>query len=299
MAYNTARVRRVAGIPGAAVPWGFRLMGFKVRHALHSCASPEHYTPGEFVEAARHVLGAIDLDPASCARANATVRAARFYSAKDDGLAQPWHGRVILNPPGDGNRGRLVKAFWRKACEHALYGGPNAAVLWVGYSLGPLPRLSGCEPFGDGTPCPGPTSWPHVFVDARAPGTTGGGRIMWIDGATGEPGPQPGHGNYFCLLGGNREQRARFRQVFGAFGACVTPASLPRRARSLAEEVLATAADGPATKSAFARAIRARKRDVLRAIDAMVAAGQLAVTDDGAYTVPDGQEPRNRQVLTK
>jgi len=281
---------------------GLCLMGFKRRHALHSCATPEHYTPVEFVEAARQVLGAIDLDPASCPRANATVKATRFYSAEDDGLAQPWKGRVFVNPPGD-KRGVLIKAFWRKACEHALFGGPDAVVLWVGYSLGPIPRLSTCEPFDDGTPCSGPMSWPHVIVDHRAPGTTGGGRIMWIDGSTGEPGPQPGHGNYFCLLGGAATQRARFRHTFGAFGEHITPARLPRPARDLGAAIRTTLAGSatPMSKSALARSIGARKHSVMLAVDTMLARGELVTSCAGVLLapVPDGREPAERGVFGK
>jgi phage N-6-adenine-methyltransferase len=59
----------------------------------------EWLTPPEILEMARDVLGAFDLDPASCEEANKNVKAARFYSAEDDGLTQEWHGRVWLNPP--------------------------------------------------------------------------------------------------------------------------------------------------------------------------------------------------------
>jgi hypothetical protein len=66
----------------------------------HSSASNEHYTPGHVVESARLVLGGFDLDPASCSVANQVVRAEKYYTIEDDGLAIQWHGRVFLNPPG-------------------------------------------------------------------------------------------------------------------------------------------------------------------------------------------------------
>lgn len=59
----------------------------------------EWYTPSEYIEAAREVMGAIDLDPASSESAQATVKAAEYFSAERNGLNQPWHGRVFLNPP--------------------------------------------------------------------------------------------------------------------------------------------------------------------------------------------------------
>ncbi len=70
----------------------------------HSSKSNEHYTPANIVEAARKVLGGIDLDPASCELANEVVQAEVWYGPGsefgEDGLAEPGAGRVFLNPPG-------------------------------------------------------------------------------------------------------------------------------------------------------------------------------------------------------
>lgn len=66
----------------------------------HLSETQEHYTPASIVEAAREVLGEIDLDPASCLEAQRTVRAERFFTRGVNGLFQPWRGRVFLNPPG-------------------------------------------------------------------------------------------------------------------------------------------------------------------------------------------------------
>ena len=59
----------------------------------------EYYTPADIVEAARRVMGSIDLDPASSPAANETVKATTFFTEGDDGLARPWFGCVWMNHP--------------------------------------------------------------------------------------------------------------------------------------------------------------------------------------------------------
>lgn len=64
-----------------------------------SSKNNEWYTPEKYIQAAREVMGGIDLDPASCAQANETVRATRYYDIQSNGLDKEWNGRVWLNPP--------------------------------------------------------------------------------------------------------------------------------------------------------------------------------------------------------
>lgn len=61
--------------------------------------SDNWFTPKGLIEAAREVMGGIDLDPASCPKANALIKATAFYTKKDDGLSKTWQGKVWLNPP--------------------------------------------------------------------------------------------------------------------------------------------------------------------------------------------------------
>ena len=68
-------------------------------HVGQNSGENEWYTPTEFVEAAREVMGGIDCDPASSEIANRTVKAKKFFDKAEDGLGKKWAGRVFLNPP--------------------------------------------------------------------------------------------------------------------------------------------------------------------------------------------------------
>ena len=99
----------------------------KRAHAMYNTGENEWYTPSNLIECARSFLGTIDLDPASSALANETVRATTWYGVERDGLAQPWHGRVWMNPPYA--RG-LIERFVERLMESHLAGDvPEALIL--------------------------------------------------------------------------------------------------------------------------------------------------------------------------
>ncbi len=60
----------------------------------------------------------------SCKRANKTVQAKTFYTAKDDSLHQPWAGRLWLNPP----YGRLAGEFIQRLVLEYEAGEITAAI---------------------------------------------------------------------------------------------------------------------------------------------------------------------------
>lgn len=68
-------------------------------HVSQNSGENEWYTPEPFIVAARAAMGNIDVDPASSAIANKTIKAKTFYTADDNGLLKAWNGNVWMNPP--------------------------------------------------------------------------------------------------------------------------------------------------------------------------------------------------------
>lgn len=164
----------------------------------HSAASQEWYTPPEFIEAVHDVMGGIDVDPASSDDANCRVRASRFFTKDNDGLAQPWPGRVFLNPPTG-----LVKKFWVKLTQEVA-AGRTQEFIYLGYSLEQLQTLQNAE---------GAEFFPQDHsLSLCFPRK----RIKFIK--PGQAVSRPTHANFFVYRG---EAPHVFHQVFSRFGATI------------------------------------------------------------------------------
>jgi hypothetical protein len=158
--------------------------------------SYEWYTPARYIEAARELMGGIDLDPASSAAAQKIVQAAQFYTKETDGLAQPWEGRVFLNPPYSAD---LVTAFTERLRKLHEAGSVEQAVLLV----------NNCTD----------AAWFQALL-RRYPVCFTAGRIkFWSPGREDLAARQ---GQAVFYLG---DQVARFDELFEQFGTIVSPLS--------------------------------------------------------------------------
>lgn len=156
--------------------------------------SDEYYTPEEYIEAARKVLGRIDLDPATSAAAQQRVRAKKFWTKADDGLRSDrvWKGNTWMNSPY--SRG-LVDAFADRLIAAYLERTVPAAIALYNASTD--------------------TSWFHELAKLGSMCLTAG-RIPFIT-----PDGKPLEGTrvgqvFFCL--GDEDLRARFEAEFSQFG---------------------------------------------------------------------------------
>lgn len=97
-------------------------------HVVNNSGNNEWYTPSEYIESARAVMGSIDLDPASNELANQTVKATRFYDIETNGLLHDWNGNIWMNPPYSSD---LIERFADKLVEQIRADNVLSAIVLV------------------------------------------------------------------------------------------------------------------------------------------------------------------------
>lgn len=168
--------------------------GKKAHQLIHQSKSNEWYTPSEYIEAARRVMGSIDLDPASCDYANDIVQASEYFTKEADGFTQSWYGNVWLNPPyGRGKGNDSNQSMWsNKLIEQYEGAYINQAILLVNAVPGNL------------------WFWPLWNYPICFPKQ----RIKFYDDKGSVP--QPTHGNAIVYFGYDIKKFAREFEQFGA-----------------------------------------------------------------------------------
>lgn len=192
-----------------------------------SSESKEWYTPGRYIEAARRVMGGIDLDPASCELAQRTVQATHYFTEETNGLAHDWQGRVWLNPP----YGRIPgigssAAHWTNyLIGQWRFGNVTQAILLVNANIGDKWFMRLFE-------------WPICFVNRR---------ISFIEPPErqakrekkGRAKESPTKGNAFVYFGNNIKE---FVKEFSQFGVVVSPSIGEKASELLLEALIANMA---------------------------------------------------------
>lgn len=169
--------------------WGLH----KTAHVSNNSGEHEWYTPLEIIEAARRVMGGIDLDPASSAVAQSTVQATEYYTVDDNGLDYEWTGAVWLNPP---YAQPLVSQFCAKLCEHLDSGDVTQACVLVNNAT--------------------ETEWFHDVASRSSMICFPKGRVRFLDPAGESGAPLQGQAVLYC----GRRMKS-FCREFSEFGFCV------------------------------------------------------------------------------
>lgn len=201
---------------------------------LLSSGNAFYQTPPEIIEASRLVLGRIELDPASNAKANEVVKADRFYSEPDNCLEHPfWEAlTVFLNPPGSrialgadgvwrlngsGSTGKSAqKLFWNKL-YHSWSIGKVGSAIYIAFNLNAAIPTN-----------PEMAKLPRCNTSSSATSSciNGSGRIKFIHPETGIPNNKPTHAGLLLFLPNRRNfvrDCERFQKYFSQFGEVTIP----------------------------------------------------------------------------
>lgn len=151
------------------------------------------YTPPEYIEATRAVLGEIDLDPATSDFAQQTVKAKQYYTKEDNSLDKPWQGKVWMNPPYSMPE---IQSFAEKIVEEFQSGRVTEAIVLTNNSSD--------------------TRWFHALLNTSEIACLPSSRVKFYNPDSEVMATRQGQTLFY--FGDNK---AKFAEVFSSFGAIV------------------------------------------------------------------------------
>jgi ParB family chromosome partitioning protein len=183
----------VSAVAGEFDIFGEALVNKKPGALFYDSKTIEWWTPVKYIDFAIEVMGAIDLDPASCEDANRIIGAKEYYST--NGELKSWHGRIWLNPPyGKQTKLFINRLLYEFKCGHVSQAIVLLNVITLDRSwFKPLWQFPICFHYG------------RVKFDSP---DVLSGKIKSVS--------TPPTGSLFAYLGPNE---ARFAQVFARVGA--------------------------------------------------------------------------------
>jgi phage N-6-adenine-methyltransferase len=165
-------------------------------HRAQGAGENDWFTPRKYIDAVRLLWnGTIDLDPASHPIAQEWIKAERFYTQEDNGLAREWHGRVFLNPPYSRDK---IDKFICKMIHEIMSDHVEAAVILT-------------HSYTD-------TAWFHALFPLMTAVCFVKTRIAFLDKALNTC--DPTQGQVFLYYG---ENVPRFTEIFSSFGVIAYP----------------------------------------------------------------------------
>lgn len=176
-----------------------------MKNIKHSSVKSDWQTPPEIMGGIRHVLGIIDLDPASSEEANKRIRATKIITSGVDAFSMKWWcdrpSTIYLNPPSGKIKNRSVPClFWAKLMDH-FEAGLIKHAIYMAFSVEQLNKSETYHKY---------SMLDFLVCFPRK-------RIQFLDSER-KPGAAPSHHNAIIYIPGTEDRKRDFIDEFSGDG---------------------------------------------------------------------------------